>query len=184
MTSQFPIFKTARFLLRQFNEADLENVYTGLSHPDVIKYYGVHYTSREDTQKQLRWFAELERNGTGIWWAVCSPDNQLFFGAAGLNDLHEKNRKAEIGFWLLPQFWGRGIIEEVVPFVVEYGFNKLGLHRIEALVETENVNCKKVMDKLDFVQEGTMKECEIKNGRWISLDIYAIFYQTEKIRAE
>jgi [ribosomal protein S5]-alanine N-acetyltransferase len=180
MNSQFPTIKTARFLLRQFNEADLEKVYTGLSDPHVIKYYGVHYTSLEETRKQIHWFTQLEKKGTGIWWAVCSPDNKSFYGAAGLNDLHEKDRRAEIGFWLLPQFWGQGIMGEVVPFVVEYGFHKLGLHRIEAFVETENLNCKKLMDKLDFTLEGTMIECEFKNDRWISLDIYATFNQNER----
>ncbi len=173
MNNQFPIIKTARFLLRQINDADLDNIYIGLSHPDVIKYYGVNYSSLADTQKQMDWFAELERSGTGIWWAVCSPENKIFYGASGLNNLHKINRKAEIGFWLLPLFWGRRIMEEVVPCIVEYGFNTLELHRIEATVETENINCKKVMSKLDFIHEGTMNECEFKNDRWISLDIYA-----------
>ena len=173
MPYPFPVFKTSRILLRQFDETDLDNVFFGLSHPDVIKYYGVQYGSREATKKQLDWFVELERNGTGIWWAVCSPDNRIFFGAGGLNDLSEEHKKAEIGFWLLPDFWGKGYMKEVLPLIMDYGFSTLGLHRIEGLVETENVNCKKAMEKLDFVHEGTMKECEIKNGNWISLDIYA-----------
>jgi ribosomal-protein-alanine N-acetyltransferase len=57
--------------------------------------------------------------------------------------------------------------------ICNYGFNELGLHRIEGIVETENQNCKKAMAKLDFNHEGTMVECEVKNGRFISLDIYA-----------
>jgi ribosomal-protein-alanine N-acetyltransferase len=40
-------------------------------------------------------------------------------------------------------------------------------------VESDNQNCKKVMEKLDFEHEGTMKDCEIKNGKFISIDIYA-----------
>ena len=166
-------------MLRQFNENDLDNVFLGLSHPDVIKYYGVQYHSREATKRQLSWFAELERNGTGIWWAVCSPDNQEFFGAGGLNGLSKEHHKAEIGFWILPGNWGKGIMREVFPFLVDYGFGALGLHRIEGLVETENLNCKRAMDKLDFVHEGTMKECELKNGKWISLDIYAKIKQAD-----
>jgi [ribosomal protein S5]-alanine N-acetyltransferase len=179
MIHPFPVFKTSRILLRQFMEADLDNVFLGLSHPDVTKYYGVRYESREATKMQLSWFDELERSGTGIWWAVCSPDNQLFFGAGGLNGLSKEHKKAEIGFWMLPGFWGKGIMREAFPFIVDYGFNTLGLHRIEGLVETENVNCKRSMDKLDFVHEGTMMECEIKNGKWISLDIYAKIKQTD-----
>lgn len=56
--------------------------------------------------------------------------------------------------------------------IYNYGFDELGLHRIEGFVETENKNCKNAMAKLDFQHEGTMKDCEIKNGQFISLDIY------------
>lgn len=160
-------------MLRQFGEADLENVYKGLSDPLVIKYYGVHFTSLEATKKQMAWFAELEKNGTGVWWAICSTDNTKFYGAAGLYYLNKEHKKAEIGFWILPEFWGRGIMTEAIPFIVDYGFNQLGLHRIEGFVETENINCKKAMVKLNFILEGTMTDCEFKNGKFISLDIYA-----------
>ena len=64
-------------------------------------------------------------------------------------------------------------MNEAMPLLCDYGFDKLGLHRIEGIVETENINCKKAMSKLNFDLEGTMRECEIKNGKFISLDIYA-----------
>jgi len=174
MQSAFPNLKTDRLLLRQFVADDLQNVYRGLSHPDIIKYYGVSYQTLEATKAQLLFFADLEKNETGIWWAICNHDNTVFFGASGLNDLSKEHKKAEIGFWLLPDFWGQGIITEAVPLVCDYGFNNLGLHRIEAIIETENKNSKTVMTKLNFSHEGTMKECEIKNGKFISLDIYAL----------
>ena len=169
----FPFIKTNRLLLRQFVDSDLENVFKGLSHPDVIRYYGVSYSTLEATKAQMEFFADLEKNETGIWWAVCSLDNKTFYGAAGLNGLSKQHKKAEIGFWLLPEFWGRGIITEVIPLICHFGFDKLLLHRIESLVETENKNCKSVMSKLGFQHEGTMKNCEVKNGEFISLDIYA-----------
>lgn len=173
MTTEFPIIKTERLLLRQFVDGDLENVFSGLSHPDIIKYYGVSFQTLEATREQMKFFVDLERNETGIWWAVCSPDNKTFYGAGGLNSLSKEHKKAEIGFWLLPRFWGKGIMKETMPVICDYGFDVLGLHRIEGFVETENRNCKNAMAKLDFQHEGTMKECEIKNGKYISLDIYA-----------
>jgi [ribosomal protein S5]-alanine N-acetyltransferase len=169
----FPTIKTDRFLLRQFVESDLENVFKGLSHPDIIKYYGVRYQTLEDTKEQMKFFADLEKNGTGIWWAICSLDNKTFYGAGGLNSLSKEHKKAEIGFWLLQDYWGQGIMTEIMPVIWKYGFEHLGLHRIEGLVETDNLNCKKAIQKLDFKYEGTMKDCEIKNGKFISLDIYA-----------
>lgn len=173
MTTGFPIIKTERLLLRQFVESDLENVFTGLSNPDIIEYYGVSYHTLEATKEQMKFFANLEANGTGIWWAVCSLGNNTFYGAGGLNSLSKEHNKAEIGFWLLPDFWGQGIMKEAMPLICNYGFDNLGLHRIEGFVETENKNCKIAMAKLDFQHEGTLKECEIKNGKYISLDIYA-----------
>jgi ribosomal-protein-alanine N-acetyltransferase len=173
MSTAFPILSTNSLLLRQFVSSDLENVFKGLSHPDVIKYYGVSYDTLEATKAQMQFFADLERYRTGIWWAVCSSDNKTFYGAGGLNNLNQEHKKAEIGFWLLPEFWNKGMMKEAIPFIYNYGFQKLRLHRIEALVETENSNCKRIMAKLDFKHEGTMRDCEIKNGKLISLDIYA-----------
>ena len=170
---EFPIIKTDWLLLRQFEGGDIQNVLKGLSHPDVIKYYGVSYHSLEATKEQMTWFAELEKTGTGIWWAICSPDNSTFYGAGGLNSLSKEHKKAEIGFWLLPEFWHRGIMTEAMPLICNYGFTVLGLHRIEAYVESDNINCKRAMDKLRFHYEGTMRDCEIKDGRFISLDIYS-----------
>ena len=172
--ADFPIIRIDRLLLRQFVDSDIENVYKGLSDPEIIKYYGVSYKTLEDTKAQMRFFSDLEKEGTGIWWAVCSLDNKTFYGAGGLNSLSKEHKKAEIGFWLLKEFWGQG----VMPVICNYGFDNLGLHRIEGLVETDNLNCKNAMKKLDFKHEGTMRDCEIKNGKFISLDIYA------KLRSE
>lgn len=129
----------------------------------------------EATQEQMTWFQILEQEGTGIWWAICSKDDGTFLGAGGLNDLSTEHKKAEVGFWLLPPFWGKGYMSETMPLILEYAFNKRGLRRIEGFVETKNTNCKKALAKLDFQLEGTMKDCEIKNGAFISLDIYAKF---------
>lgn len=173
MTTTEITIKTNRLLLRQFVDTDIENVFKGLSHPKIIKHYGISFDSLEATKEQMAWFADLEKAGTGMWFAVCSLDNKTFYGAGGLNSLSKEHKKAEIGFWLLPEFWGQGIMKEAMPLICDYGFHKLGLHRIEGFVEAENTNCKKAMSKLDFRHEGTMKDCEIKNAKFISLDIYA-----------
>ena len=166
--------KTKRLLLRQFQPDDLENVFRGLSHPDIIPYYGVRYDSLDATKAQMEFFFDLEKNGTGMWWAICSLDNNIFYGAGGLNSLSKEHKKAEIGFWLLPEYWGKGILSEAMPLICSYGFNQLGLHRIEGFVESKNENCKNAMKKSSFKYEGTMVDCEIKDGHFISLDIFAL----------
>jgi len=167
------VIKTERLLLRPIVENDIHHVFKGLSDPDVIKYYGVSYKTLEDTNEQMRFFAALEIEGTGSWWAICSLENNEFYGAGGLNSIRSEHKKAEIGFWLLKEYWRKGIMTEALPVICKYGFEQLGLHRIEGFVESENISCKMAMKKLGFIHEGTMKDCEFKNDRFISLDIYA-----------
>lgn len=168
MNHKFPTIKTNRLLLREITDLDLENIFKGLSNPKVIAHYGIRFNSLDATKEQMIWFADKKQ----IWWAICSLDNTTFYGAGGLNDIDNKNSKAEIGLWLLPDFWSKGIMKEVLPLISAYGFEKIKLNRIEGFVETDNLNCKNAMSKLDFVKEKTLKDCEIKNGKKISVDVY------------
>lgn len=170
--NKFPTLQTNRLSLKQFTNTDLENVFKGLSHPEVIKYYGINFKTLEATKAQMDWFKNLEETGTGLWWAIWMKETNEFCGAGGFNDLI--NNKAEIGFWLMPKFWGKGIMTEAMPLICAYGFNHLGLNRIEGFVETENHNCKKGLAKLNFNYERTEKDCEIKNGEKISIDVYSM----------
>ena len=165
---------TNNYYLRNIEESDLESVYQGLSNPAVIENYGISYSSLEETKEQMKWFRNLEVSGSGKRFAICDVTSDEFLGAGGLNDLIEEHQKAEIGLWLLPEHWGRGILQEIMPKIVDYGFEKLNLHRIEGFVESNNTKCRKAMAKTGFIHEGTMVDCEKKNGKWISLAIYAI----------
>lgn len=169
----FPTLNTERLLLRQIQQDDIQNIFNGLSNPNVIKYYGISFDSLEATKEQMTWFKNLEETETGIWWGICSHDNKIFYGAGGFNELSKEHKKAEIGFWLLPDFWRKGFMQEAFPLICNYGFEKLNLNRIEGFVDSENTNCKKAIEKMNFKLEGTMRECEIKDGRYLNVDIYS-----------
>ena len=173
MNGKFPKLATDNLDLRQIVDSDLGQIFKGLSHPDIKKYYGISFDSLEATKEQMTWFADLEQQDKGIWWAVCSIISGEFIGAIGLNDLNKVHKKAEIGFWLLPVHWGKGILAEIMTPVTNYAFKDLGLHRLEAYVETKNMNCKKALSKQKFSFEGTMIDYEVKNGNFVSMDIYA-----------
>lgn len=172
--STFPVLKTERLLLRKINASDQSDIFQGLSDPLVVRFYGVNYSTFEATKEQMDWFEVLRKSKTGIWWAVCDINSGKFYGACGFNNLQVKHQKAELGFWLLPDYWGRGIIAEAVSEINEFAFKELHLHRIEAFVESENENSKKVLKKMGFKFEGTMEDVEIKNGNFISLSVFAL----------
>jgi len=172
-TLAFPNLASERLLFRQIAEKDIQNIFKGLSDKEVTKYYGVSFDTLEATNAQMTWYKELEQNQTGIWWAICSPDNQVFYGAAGFSSWNKAFKKAEIGLWLLPDSWRKGFMQESFPLICDYGFNTLGLNRIEGFVDSENRTCKNALEKLNFTYEGTMRECEIKNQKYLNIEIYA-----------
>lgn len=170
----FPKLITERFILRQIIQSDQPKIFEGLSHPDVIKYYGVTYQTLEETSKQMSWYNQCLEDETGIWWAINYKGNDELIGACGFNNINLINKKAELGYWLLPNNWGNGVINEVLPYIIKYAFETLKLHRLEAVVESLNSRSKKVMERLNFYYEGTLHESEIKNGEYIDLDYYAM----------
>jgi ribosomal-protein-alanine N-acetyltransferase len=175
----FPKLITERFILRQIIQSDQPKIFEGLSHPDVIRYYGVTYQTFEETSKQMNWYNQSIKDKTGIWWAINYKDNDELIGACGFNNINVNNKKAELGYWLLTKNWGNGIINEVLPYIIEYAFETLKLHRLEAVVESLNSRSKKVMEGLNFYYEGTLHESEIKNGKYIDLDYYVMINTKE-----
>lgn len=169
--------ETQRFELREIQQEDIQHIHQGLSDSNVTAFYDVHFATLEATQEQMDWYADLKKNGTGCWWGVFSKETGAFCGAGGYNSLEQQHQKAEIGFWLLPAYWGKGIMSEVMPCLFQLGFEVLNLNRIEGYVVSDNHKCKRALEKINFQHEGTMRQCEMKNGKFIDVDIYAILKQ-------
>ncbi len=169
-----PSLQTERFWLQQIVPDDQPFIFQGLSHPQVIPFYGVRYYSLEATRAQMNYYRALEQSGSGYWWKIVEKQTYERVGAIGFNNYHAQHRKAEIGYWLLPQYWGKGIMTEVLQALIQYLFRDKKLHRVEALIEEGNAASIKVAEKSGFVLEGKMRDYEIKDGRFISLLIYSL----------
>jgi len=170
----FPELTTERFLLQQILPEDQQFIFEGLSHPDIIPFYGVRYDSFEATKKQMEWYEKSYNEGTGGPWKIVDRTTGEKLGVVAYYYHKAEHKKAEVGFWLFPQFWSKGVTTEVLKKVIEYCQREKDIHRLEAFVEEGNLASSAVLEKLGFVYEGTMKECEIKNGKYISLLIYAL----------
>lgn len=150
--------------------ADIEHVFRGLSHPDVVRYYGVRFDSLVATRAQMDWYATLEREGTGRWWALRS-ENDNFCGAIGLNGL--SGNEIEVGFWLLPEFQRQGLISTVLPDVLRDAVDLFGVRSVVAFVEEDHTSSAKVLERAGFRCVCVEPNAEIKDGRPITLRTYA-----------
>jgi [ribosomal protein S5]-alanine N-acetyltransferase len=170
----FPQLNTNRFLLQQIVASDQAFIFKGLSHPDVIPYYGVQYDSFEATTSQMEWYEKLWQEKTGCWWKIVDKATNESMGACGMNYYTATHEKAEIGYWLLPEHWQKGIMSEVLPIVLDHLFSNWKLHRLEAVVEEGNASSSRLSEKFGFKYEGTLRESEIKHGKRLNLLMYAL----------
>lgn len=169
-----PTLLSERLQLEEIKPEDQSFIFDGLSHPEVIPFYGVRYESFEETSAQMIWYRKMVAESSGLPWKMVDRKTGEKIGVIAVYAYKPEHKKAEIGFWLLPPFWNKGYALEALKTVVAYWKNENGLHRLEGFVEEGNTASSRLLEKAGFLYEGTMRECEIKNGRFISLQIYAL----------
>lgn len=170
----FPELETERFYLKEFKPDDQSFVFEALGHPEVIHFYGVHYDSLEDTKQQMDFYEKIWRERTGCWWKIVSKTTGQPAGACGMNYYQPRHEKAEIGYWLLPDWQGKGIMTEVIPVMLRHLFAAWKLHRVEAVIEEGNTSSMRLAERLGFTFEGRLRDAEIKNGKRITLLMYSL----------
>lgn len=139
------------------------------------------FTNIEQAEELIdRWNQKFERN-QGIRWGITLRSESRVIGTCGFHGWMKNHYKAEIGYELTPEYWRQGYMTEVIQKIIEFGFNNLGLNRIEAFVEPENVGSRKVLEKIGLSEEGTLKEHFYWRNRFVETVIYAILKKDYKV---
>ena len=170
-----PILTTDRLELRPFSEDDIDRVTELLQAPEIAAttLNIAHPYSRDDAAGWIARHPEAAEAGTDLTWAVWLQDDDLLIGAIGIHiDVH--NRRGTLGYWLGRPYWNKGYMSEVARAVVEYGFSKLALHRIEATRMPENIGSGRVMEKAGLTYEGTLRGYYVKDGVFLDAAMHAI----------
>lgn len=167
-----PTLITPNLTVRPIEPTDQEMVFKGFSHPEVTKYMDITYGTYEATNEQMLWYKTNTESGTGHYWALINQQQQ-FVGVFSMYHINTNYRKAEIGYWMFPEFWGKGFGAEAITAIVSFAQNELNLHRIAAEIEPENVGSWKLLKKLGFELEGTFRDYEYRNGKYNDLQVWA-----------
>ena len=122
----------------------------------------------------MHYYNQLWWQQTGAWWKLVLKDTLENVGAIGYNNHSAQHQKCEVGYWLLPQYWGKGLVSEALQHMTAYLFREKKLHRIEALVEEENLASCRVATRAGFRLEGLLRDVEWKNDRFISLYMFSL----------
>jgi len=158
-------FNTRDLHLRPSNDTDAESMFTMLSDPESMKYWcDEPVKDLEAAVEVLNKDLESDAQGNSMCWAITLKGHDKMIGKCILFQFSEQNRRAEIGYLLNREYWRQGLMHQALEAVIDFAFNTLDLHRIEADVDTLNAGSLGLLEKLGFKREGLFRE------RWFVYD--------------
>ncbi|MGE8317112.1 MAG: GNAT family N-acetyltransferase [Comamonas sp.] len=163
--------------LRDFAEADLPTMGQALTDPRVTAYYGLSTeagTPQAIAREQLDWLRELQALEEGWWQAIVAAEDGALVGGLGAYDRDDDGDSADLGFWLLPAYWGRGAMRQALRQFAPRVFARLRLHSLVAYVEPVNTASAQVLRACGFQHEGLLRECTRRGSAYVSLERYSL----------
>ncbi len=161
-----PTLTTQRLLLRPATQGDIPFVLNLFSRSETNRYSAYGDISTPEEARQLfdaflkpgspthfRLIADLRGSGEAV-------------GTLGLYSYNEASRRAELGYDLLREHWGKGLTTEAVHGLLRYAFEELRLNRVEATTDSENAASIRVLEKTGFTREGLLRQRHFYKGSY------------------
>lgn len=170
----FPELHTERLLLRKFTLDDQESVFELRSNPEVMKYIPrPTAVTIDDAIQHIETILMTIANNEGINWGIVEKSSRKLVGSIGIFHVNKENHRAEIGYVLNPRWQNKGIMNEALQLALEYGFEKIKLHSIEAIIDPDNIASAKLLEKNKFRKEAYFKENCFFEGKFYDSVIYS-----------
>lgn len=157
-----PTIAAERIALRHLDEGDVPALFAIFSDPDVMRYWSSPpLEGLDEASKLLAHIQDGFRRRVLFQWGVARRADDRVIGTCTLFHPDLDNRRAELGYALGREHWGRGLMQEALRALLNYSFGDLHLHRLEADVDPRNASSIRMLEKLGFRQEGYLRE------RWL-----------------
>ncbi len=170
-----PSLETERLTLRALTPSDAGEIFSYASDPEVARYmvWEVH-RSMQDAEAFLDLtMGRYESGGPPDWGIIYKGDGRLV-GTSGFVGWDREHARAEVGYVLHRDYWGRGLAAEALGAMISFGFARMSLNRIEARCIAENAASARVMEKAGMAYEGTMRQRELIKGEYWDMKLYAV----------
>lgn len=155
-----PVFLSGETIdLHTIEEEDLEFLHRHVNDERVWRLIGRPRPVTRAGEREF--YEEVIVGGDGVHLLVCDDDDPV-----GIVSLHDPDHSAEVGYWIAPEFHEQGYGSAAVSRLVTYGFDQLGLHRIEAQLWDANDASRALLESLGFTHEGTFRESGVVDGEY------------------
>ena len=155
----FPELETERCILRPITYDDVPDFFEVMSDDQVTQYLPWETATNLDMPKEyVKRYQKMFEEQKGIIWGIVNKDNGKLMGNCLLFNFNLPHHRAELGYALGSAWWRQGFMLEVTTRVVDYAFNNLSFHSLEAHIAPQNTGSHKLLEKLGFVQEAYFRE--------------------------
>lgn len=170
-----PRLETGRLILRPVEEQDWAAIYEYTGDAETARYTTWDAAKHPDEAKALvRFILKRYDENKPSNWAVVLKKEEKLIGTCGFTSARMEHKRAEIGYAFRRDCRNRGYATEAVAKTIEFGFNEIGLNRIEAFVDAGNTASQRVLEKCGMKYEGTLRKYIIKNGEYRDMKSYSI----------
>ncbi|OQP65883.1 GNAT family acetyltransferase [Niastella vici] len=169
--------QTDRLNFRQVSTDDINNIHELHSLPETDKFntLGIPETIQETEGIIKEWLVEQNAKPQ-ISYVFCLDlvDTNKFIGLIALNIGKPNYKTAEVWYKIHLDYWGQGYATEALIKLLDFSFNELKLHRIEAGCAVENIASSRVLEKVGLIKEGMKRKKLPIRGEWKDNYFYAI----------
>ena len=149
----FPEMRTENLVLRKIQIEDINEYFILKSDLRLLVHYEAKAKNLAETKKKLESINEDINKNEAILWGIALKGADKIIGSICYWNISEDGLKAEIGYELMVDWQGRGIMNEAVQAVVKYGFNQMGLEIIEACPNATNIKSLKLLERNKFIKK-------------------------------
>jgi len=170
----FPALHTDRLDLIEITQNHLSDLFKLFGDAQVVRYYNLlPFQNESEGQRLIDLFQTRFTNQTGIRWGIALKGTNNIIGTIGYNS-YTTNHKATIGYDLQTHYWNKGYATEALQKVIEYGFEQLHINRIEAEVMQGNIGSEKILNKLNFKNEGILRDWMYWNEKHYDMTMFSL----------
>ena len=169
-----PVLTTANLTLRELRMSDAPSLCAMLSSPEVSRFISPPPTNVAGFERFIAWTQNERAAGRYICFGIVPTGMDVAVGLIQLRQLEPSFATAEWGFALGSPYWGSGLFIEAAELVVDFGFDVVGVHRLEARASVKNGRGNGALRKLGALQEGVLRRSFLKNGEYVDQVMWAI----------
>jgi [ribosomal protein S5]-alanine N-acetyltransferase len=171
----FPVLQTKRLQLRQFVLADAQAFFELLTHEKYQRFLDRSQPlDIEEVRTKIQTKLTEFDNNEAISWVLSPIKSDAFLGTISFWRIDKAHFRAEIGYGIHPYFQQQGYMSEAIDAVVNYGFEQMNIHSIEANVNPANIASCRLLEKHGFIQEAYFRENFYFNGKFLDSVIYSL----------